>query len=34
MLSVKRLTTQVRNRIAVWTGFNSKREFRNLKIGK
>ena len=32
LLSVQRLTTQVSDRIALWTGFNSKGEFKNLKI--
>ncbi len=32
LLSVERLTKQVSDRIGLWTGFNSKGEFRNLKI--
>lgn len=32
LVSIKRLTQQVSNRIAFWTGFNSKGEFRKLKI--
>lgn len=32
LLSVDRLTKQVSNRIGLWTGFNSKGEFRNLTI--
>ncbi len=32
LLSIKRLTKQVSNRIGLWTGFNSKGGFRNLKI--
>ncbi len=32
LLSVERLTDQVSNRIALWTGFNSKGGFRNLHI--
>ncbi|WP_142784056.1 hypothetical protein [Changchengzhania lutea] len=34
LLSIKRLTHQVSNRIGLWTGYNSKGEFRNLKIRK
>ena len=34
LLSVKRLTNQVSDRIGLWTGFNSKGEFTNLKIKK
>jgi hypothetical protein len=34
LLSIKRLTHQVSNRIAFWTGYNSKGEFRNLKVKK
>ena len=34
LLSIERLTKQVSNRIGLWTGFNSKGEFRNLKIKK
>lgn len=34
LLSVERLTAQVSNKIALWTGFNSKGAFRNLKIMK
>ena len=34
LLSVERLTTLKSNKIAFWTGFNSKGEFRNLKIKK
>lgn len=32
LLSIKRLTYQVSNKIGFWTGYNSKGEFRNLKI--
>ncbi len=32
LLSIERLTKQVSDRIGLWTGFNSKGEFRNLKI--
>jgi len=32
LLSVERLTKQVSNKIGLWTGYNSKGEFRNLKI--
>lgn len=32
LLKVERLTTQTSDRIALWTGFNSKGWFRNLKI--
>jgi hypothetical protein len=32
LLSVERLTKQVSNKIALWTGHNSKGAFRNLKI--
>ena len=34
LLSIERLTKQVSNRIGLWTGFNSKGEFRKLKIKK
>ena len=34
LLVVERLTNQVTNKIALWTGHNSKGEFRNLKILK
>jgi len=34
LLSVERLTEQVSNQIALWTGHDSKGEFRNLKIKK
>jgi len=34
LLSVKRLASQVSNKIGLWTGYNSKGEFRNLKIKK
>ena len=34
LLSIKRLTHQVSNRIGLWTGYNSKGAFRNLKIKK
>jgi hypothetical protein len=34
LLAIDRLTKQVSNRIGLWTGFNSKGEFRNLKIKK
>ena len=34
LLSIERLTKQVSDRIGLWTGFNSKGEFRNLKIKK
>lgn len=34
LLSVERLTEQVSDKIALWTGFNSKGEFRNLKLTK
>ena len=34
LLSIERLTKQVSDRIGLWTGFNSKGEFRNLKIQK
>ncbi|MEP0266868.1 hypothetical protein [Dokdonia sp.] len=34
LLSIKRLSPQVSDRIGLWTGFNSKGEFRNLKIMK
>ena len=34
LLSIKRLTHQVSNKIGLWTGYNSKGEFRNLKIKK
>ena len=34
LLSIKRLTKQVSDRIGLWTGFNSKGEFRNMKIKK
>ena len=34
LLSIKRLSPQVSNRIGFWAGFNSKGEFRNLKILK
>lgn len=34
LLSIERLTEQVSDRIALWTGFDSKGEFRNLKIEK
>ena len=32
LLAVKRLTEQVSDKIGLWAGFNSKGEFRNLKI--
>ncbi|GGG30888.1 hypothetical protein GCM10011344_34780 [Dokdonia pacifica] len=32
LLSVERLTKQVSNRIGLWTGFDSKGAFRNLKV--
>ena len=32
LLSIERLTQQVSNKIGLWTGFNSKGEFRKLKI--
>lgn len=32
LLSVERLSPQVSDRIGLWTGFNSKGEFRNLSI--
>lgn len=32
LLSVKRLTNPVSNKLGLWTGFNSKGAFRNLKI--
>ena len=32
LLSIERLTKQDADRIGLWTGFNSKGEFRNLKI--
>lgn len=32
LLSVERLTPQVSDRIGLWTGFNSKGQFRNLKV--
>ena len=32
LLSIERLTKQVSNTIGLWTGFNSKGEYRNLKI--
>ena len=32
LLSVDRLAQQVSDRLGLWTGFNSKGEFRNLKI--
>lgn len=32
LLSIERLTKQVSDRIGLWTGFNSKGEFRNLRI--
>ena len=34
LLSVQRLTTQKANKIGLWTGNNSKGEFRNLKLSK
>jgi len=34
LLSIVRLTKQVSDRIGLWTGFNSKGKFRNLKIKK
>lgn len=34
LLSVKRLTKQVSSRIGLWTGYNSKGAFRNLKFKK
>lgn len=34
LLTVKRLITQVSNRIGLWTGFDSKGEFKNLKINR
>lgn len=34
LLSIERLTNQVSNKIGLWTGFNSKGAFRNLKIKK
>lgn len=34
LLSVKRLTKQVSDKLGLWTGYNSKGEFRNLKIKK
>ncbi len=34
LLSIERLTKQISNRIGLWTGYNSKGEFRNLKIKK
>ncbi len=34
LLSVERLTKQTSDRIGLWTGFDSKGEFRNLKIKK
>ena len=34
LMSVERLTDQVSDNIALWTGFNSKGNFRNLKILK
>ena len=34
LLSIERLTKQVSNRIGLWVGFNSKGEFKNLKINK
>lgn len=34
LLSIERLSPQVSNKIGLWTGFNSKGEFRNLKIMK
>lgn len=34
LLSIERLTKQVSNRIGLWTGFNSKGEFRKLIIKK
>jgi len=32
LMSVRRLLNQSSNKLALWTGFNSKGEFRNLKI--
>lgn len=32
LLSVKRLTKQLSNKLGLWTGYNSKGAFRNLKI--
>lgn len=34
LLAIERFTKQVSNRIGLWTGFNSKGEFRNLRIKK
>ncbi|WP_062052774.1 hypothetical protein [Aquimarina longa] len=34
LLSIKRLEKQVSSKIGLWTGYNSKGEFRNLKIKK
>ena len=34
LLSINRLTDQVSDKIGLWTGFNSKGSFRNLRIGK
>jgi len=34
LLSIDRLTKQVSNKIGLWTGYDSKGEFRNLKIKK
>jgi len=34
LLSVERLETQKSNKVGLWTGNNSKGEFRNLKINK
>lgn len=34
LLSIERLSPQVSDRIGLWTGFNSKGEFRNLEIMK
>ena len=34
LLEIERLSPQVSDRIGLWTGFNSKGEFRNLKVVK
>lgn len=34
LLSVERLTNQVSDKIGLWAGFNSKGEYRNIKIKK